>query len=186
MAISACGFQLRGSQINAESLQGLKISLSSLKHSSYARFENTSFDKIIKRQLVAAGAEVISLKQEKNTAIEAVDINIELLGLSFSQQGVSRDESGRANEHEVTARLDFQLSNSNSVVTEQSKSAQADLNTEPEVRSITASANYFQSYRNPIGGQAQRRETRELLLQQLAQSLLYQVHHMQVYNKQVN
>jgi len=163
-------------------MAGVKVVIDSPSRSLYGTFRKT-----LKRQLVSFGAKLITAEQRllppathqgplvENEASAknkpSAEIALKIIELRFSTQGISRDETGRANEHEITAALNFQL-----FILDPSNQAQPESGLEAEtIHSLSVTASYYQDFRNPIGGQAQLKETRQLLLTQLSQQLLLQI-----------
>ena len=167
LTISACGFQLRGNGGHgAINMGGTKIVLN-----TPSRSLDVDFRKSLKRQLTMLDAELIIADQQASIQSSEANILLSVISLDFSTQGVSRDETGRANEHEVTASLDFLLQ---SPEANQQSSLE---NHQDDYQSIKVTANYYQDFRNPIGELAQKKQTRKQLLKQLSQRLIAQMQH---------
>lgn len=192
-----CGFSLRGFDQNFVDLKAKSIILS-----SYTPFG--AFEKQLKRELEMRGAQVSvsyllaedpngsrvsdkfvyqSPQEQEQAADTLVDSTtspasfdspanppwvLRLHKLSYNTQGFSRDETGRANEHELTASLDFSLVKDG-----------ADDQSPVEVMTLTTAANYYQNFRDPIGGETQRRDTEKFLHNQLTAQLIERVQRVQ-------
>ncbi|WP_168204257.1 hypothetical protein [Aliikangiella coralliicola] len=163
VGISGCGFHLRGT--DGASLNGTRLSV--ISQTPYGEFE-----KRLNQRLSASGAKVVSSSLQS-------DWQIELIELSYSQQGVSRDETGRANEFVMMAKLDYRLINlsdskGRELNDKVSEANETDNGLLP-IRSITANQSYYQDYRNTVGSETQRRETRQALLTMLSSQLVRQI-----------
>lgn len=152
LVLNGCGFHLRGDGLS--SLANVKIAIESPTH-------HGEFEKNLKRDLTIAGAKPVTFGQQPEFQLKITD-------LQFSTQGVSRDGTGRANEHEITLRLTYQLVNLLKKDTGGDGDDQEQLNTP---RSMSAKASYVQDFLNPIGERVQRKDTHTLLLQQISQRL---------------
>jgi len=149
MTVSACGFQLRGSANN--SLSGSQIYL--VQNEKLDADNNfRSFQKVFKRGLIQASAELVSGLEQSNV----VELNI--VNLEFTSQAVSRDATGRANEHEVSLKIDYKINDA----TRDSEKTDT-LEQEQIIHSLTVSASYYQDYHNPTAGRLQKKETHKIL-----------------------
>ena len=173
--ISACGFQLRGT--GTHSLSGTHLYLN--QNENLDSDNNLGdFKKAFRRGLKQSGVELVN-----NASVELSIVEFNIVNLDLTSQGVSRDATGRANEHQVTLRLDYQLPN---LISKHAK-AQVDQNAssasnavsaedvEPKIYSISVAATYYQDYRNPIAGRVQKNETQKSLISQLTQRLIRQL-----------
>lgn len=167
--LSACGYHLRGSQ--ESTLVGTPVALVSKQ-------PNGEFEKILQKKLKSAGVQLlvsgkkVSRKEVFSSGIsgQSPQFSLEITELDIRFQGVSRDRSGRANEQIVSARLSYLwlplLGKENG---EASSDSLREI-IEPQI--LTVSANYVQDYRNPIGEETQKKETRRLLFEKLSQQLV--------------
>ena len=162
--ICACGFQLRGA--GNHNLSDVKIYLSqNEKLDTKKAFR--SFLKEFKRSLKQTSAELVSNPDAGSDQLNIVEFK-------FTSQGVSRDATGRANEHEVTLRLDYQLNDQIKQVVNDSANVD-NLETELSVQSLSVTTSYYQDYRNPTAGRVQKNETHQMLISQLTQRLIRQL-----------
>lgn len=160
LVISGCGFELRGYKASQLAQVNLLINASDILANdiSYRHFE-----RVFKRDLENRGANIASASIQNSQLENALQINLH--NLTFSTQGIGRDGTGRANEHEITARLGYQLNFASDKPVEN----------EMSFLFLTASASYFQDYRNPAAGEVQKKQTQILLMQQLSQNLIRQI-----------
>jgi outer membrane lipopolysaccharide assembly protein LptE/RlpB len=170
--ISACGFQLRGT--GNHSLSGTQIVLAQ-KEDLNGDKNYRSFEKELRRSLKQAGAELTI-----NTDSEMVKSNVlalNIVNLEFTSQGVSRDATGRANEHEVTLRLEYTLpiQQSNQEITINQTRDEDGLNLENSIFILSVTASYYQDYRNPAAGRVQKIDTKNALISDLTQRLIQQL-----------
>jgi len=150
LLLSACGFQLRGT--NLANLNQQIIFLHS--ETPYGELE-----KILKRDLKAAGAVMASDS-------ERAQISLNLIRLEFDTQGVGRDSTGRANETLLNAELEFELVTAKMLLAEEVITP----------RLLKARRSYYQDYRNPVSEQNLQRQAREEIINELASRLARQVH----------
>ena len=172
--LSACGYHLRGSQ--ASTLAGTTIALVSKQ-------PNGEFEKILQKKLKSAGVQpVVSGKDVSGKDVSGKEVfgsgisgqspqfSLEITELDIRFQGVSRDRSGRANEQIVSARLSYLwLPLADKDNGEGSPDSPREI-IEPQL--LNVSANYVQDYRNPIGEETQKKETRRLLFEKLSRQLV--------------
>ena len=154
--LSACGYHLRGGE--ASILAGARIALESKQ-------PNGEFEKQLTKRLKRAGAQLDFSGQPAQFSLEIIDLEITF-------QGVSRDQSGRANEQIVSARLSYlwlALSDNDNANANASPGPGREIS---EPQTLTVSANYVQDYINPIGEETQKKQTRRLLLEKLSQQLV--------------
>ena len=172
MVISACGFQLRGA--GNHSLSGSQIYITQEEDLDGDK-DYRNFNKELKRNLIQAGAEFASNPVSDVVQSNVVELNI--VNLEFSSQGVSRDATGRANEHEVTLRLEYalpiQLSSQENDINVTKDNEGVDL--EISIFSLSVAASYYQDYRNSTAGRVQKTDTHKLLITQLTQRLIRQL-----------
>jgi len=118
LSVTACGFQLRG--YNRADLSQVNVLL--VSSTPYAAFE-----KILKRRLTQSGVksiqpEKIIQNHNKQEEIETGETELkksqqdilknyrlEIIEMKLTEKGISRDQSGRSNETEVTLELNFKL-----------------------------------------------------------------------------
>ncbi|MCW8875754.1 MAG: hypothetical protein OQJ89_04220 [Kangiellaceae bacterium] len=151
--IVGCGYQLRGTTGGTLASTGLFLSSSS----PYGEFE-----KQLTRRLKLQNA---NLTEDTSKA----EWHLEIIELVESEQGVSRDQTGRANETELTVKLLYKL-------TQLSNSSQ--LSPESEVQNLfelAYSTSYKSDYLNPIGNRNQLIQARSWAYEQLVTQLLRRV-----------
>ncbi|MGX5200802.1 hypothetical protein [Aliikangiella sp. IMCC44632] len=138
------------------------------------------FEKTLKADLLSLGSQVVDSNQPKLSRTQTTELSretelsrdrlqLQLLPIQFVQQGVSRDATGRANEIQVTASLEYRVS--------QIKNG---MQSEPLVKKITLKKGYYQDFRNPIGHQNQLRQTKSEIYRELSQKLLRQLSLMEL------
>ncbi|MGX5172891.1 hypothetical protein ACUR5C_02535 [Aliikangiella sp. IMCC44653] len=132
------------------------------------------FEKMLKADLLSLGSQVVDSNQPKLSRTQTTELSrdrlqLQLLPIQFVQQGVSRDATGRANEIQVTASLEYRVS--------QIKNG---MQSEPLVKKITLKKGYYQDFRNPIGHQNQLRQTKSEIYRELSQKLLRQLSLMEL------
>ncbi len=147
LLLSACGYHLQGTGVTG--LDGVSLAL--VSDNPYGDFE-----KKFTRRLRASGVE---LKQANDNS-DAVLWQLELLSVKSTEQGVSRDETGRASEAVLITDLVFRLT----------KAGQD--NSEEKPQKIQESASYVFDYRDPVTKKNQQREAQRWLNQKLADRLL--------------
>lgn len=165
LLVSACGFHLRGSEGYDLSHMTVIIEQSNdLDKNPDYRY----FDKLVQRELQTAGAKVKPTEQLSNVGLNFIQIKV--LKLDFSSQGISRDETGRANEHQITARVDYLMTKSM-----EGTAAESQEDRTAEILSLSATASYYQDYRNPNAGHVQLKQTEKILLDRLSVQLIGQI-----------
>ena len=178
-SVAGCGFHLRGSE--GAGLAGRQVEVYDL----VASRQSKSLSKMLGRRLVATGVSLTSAGKDsfekaslEKKAVDKTPIQLRLVSLTFSTRGVSRDATGRANEHQVTATLDYRIEPGsielNSVELEASQQNLVELDAS-NIKTLNVSASYYQDYKNPSAGNVQRKETEKRLLEQLSQRLLRQL-----------
>ncbi len=150
--LSACGYQLKGT--GQSSLNSVAVALQS--NNIYGTFE-----KQLLRRLKAQQANVV--------AGEQADYQLEVLEINDSEQGVSRDATGRANEAILTVEVKFRWINLKPAVSQQEQSL------EPAILTIAQSAPYVFDYRDPVARKNQQRETKLWLYQQVSEQVVHYI-----------
>ena len=152
-ALVGCGYQLRGS--NGASLASKELFVSS--STPFGEFE-----KQLTRRLKLQNAD---LAEDSSKA----EWHLEIVELSESEQGVSRDQTGRANETELTIRLYYRL-------VKLGNSSAFDAAGEPiDVTELAYSTNYKSDYLNPIGNRNQLIQARSWAYEQLVTQLIRRI-----------
>ncbi len=167
IAVSACGFQLRGVSDTAgeKGLTHLQVILKT--DSPYGELE-----KILKRQLAESGSLLVDTINQAEPAIPGRLVVLQLHQLEFSEQGVSRDASGRANEIRVIGILSYSLTSGSETSSEEQPS-------EIKPSQLKVARSYYQDFRNPIGHQNQMRTTRTEIYQELSRRVLQRISRLQ-------
>ena len=148
--ISACGFQLRGTD-------GANLTNQNVYIVSQTPFGD--LEKSLKRDLKVAGAGLVT------DGISAT-IHLNLVQLDFQTQGTARDDTGRANEILLRGTLEYQLVKSEEISAE---------NADGRIRQIRVSRSYYRDYRNPIAEKNLRQQARQEIVDELAQRLARQL-----------
>lgn len=152
-ALVGCGYQLRGTVDGALASKGLFLSSSS----PFGEFE-----KQLTRRLKLQNA---NLAEDTSKA----EWFLEIVELSESEQGVSRDQTGRANETELTVKLLYKFSKFNHSPQIKSKDEEHDL------IELAYSTNYKSDYLNPIGNRNQLIQARSWAYEQLVTQLIRRI-----------
>ena len=127
--LSACGFQLRGTQTANLSQKTILIE----SESPFGQVE-----KALKQQLQQSGAKLVAID-------ESPQLHLKLLKFEINSQGASRDATGRANEVILRARLEYQL-----MTAEELHSFQKELEQgEEDSAELIRSASNFSDESNP-------------------------------------
>lgn len=156
--LTACGFQLRGTDALAD-LNAKLIFLDS--ETPYGELESE-----LKRQLKLSGAQLVSDSQPAK-------IQLKLNELDISSQGASRDATGRANEIILRAKLSYWLSFNDATKPIQT-SYESDTQ-DHSMKSIKVTRSYYQNYRNPVSEQTLRKQTRQEIIAEIVRRLTLQL-----------
>ncbi|MDH5434630.1 MAG: hypothetical protein OEY19_11850 [Gammaproteobacteria bacterium] len=174
---SGCGFQLRGS--GDALLAGKKIMIES-------KLADRQLKKILTRRLQVSGAEV--LKGMVDTSETVIVVSLEKL--DETSRGSLRDVLGQANEHELTLTLMYQI---NKVKPQVNTQIHDDMNTpeqdknevsgksEKALEKLSVNSSFYQNANQPVGFVAQQNQTRQTLLEKLANHLVTQLAYQQEY-----
>lgn len=149
--VSGCGYHLKGH--GESSLQGVNFLI--LSENPYGEFE-----KALAQRMRASGVNINESSSQASLKHSSAAWTVEIVSFDTTEQGISRDATGRAGEAILTAKLSFRLWASQN-------SAKDAL-----LQSVDESANYIFDYRNPVAKKNQQRETKRFLQQQIAERLL--------------
>lgn len=171
--LTACGFHLRG--MGDFNLAGVNVSVQT-------KTPYNHFEKVLKQQLKSSGANLMVANNQPLNTKNAAEVVIEITSLEFTLHGNLRDVTGRANEYEMIAKLDYTIHSvdladaSNSINSTQQAGTGTGIDTALDIgKSLSASEHYYQDFLDPIGLKIQQENAKQLLQQKLAQQLIRQL-----------
>jgi hypothetical protein len=165
LTVSACGFQLRA--YNQADLSAVKLLLTS--ETPYARFE-----KVLKNRLRQSGVNLIKDNQKPKQSEGFY--HLQLISIDLKDKGISRDQSGRSNETEVTITINFKF-NQLTNMSDKPALIETEEGIESSIHSISEIERYYQDYRDPTARFVQKKETENLLMQKASEQLISFIQH---------